>query len=107
MGEQHKELHKLNDWCKSTGALHMWVSFYNDAEDCWCIRILTNGRGKAAPLRTCHGKNLEEVAAQILPLAQTTFEVQKVKILKSNEEAAKYRAKQIAADFREIESMHK
>lgn len=103
----HENLLKLNEWCKGTGALHVWVSFYPDNKEFWCIRVLTNGRGKSAPLRTCHGDDLENLAAEILPKAQATFEQQKAKIIREADEAKKRHARQIREDFREIEAMHR
>lgn len=113
MADNHKNLLALNAWAKSTEVLHIWVSFYGDYEkypdnkNCWCIRVLTNGRGKAAPLRTCHGEDLEAVALEILPKAQASFDQSKNKIIQEAKEADKRHARQLAADFREIESMHK
>jgi hypothetical protein len=53
----HTHLHALNDWCKSTGLLYPWVSFYSDRTE-WAVRIVAPVRGKGHPLRTLQGSDL-------------------------------------------------
>ena len=86
---EHTNLKTLNDWCNSTGVLHLWVNFQNRTGD-WAVRVLTNARGKAHPLRTCIGFNLEALCAEILPLAQTKFEAEKRSILHNDREHQGY-----------------
>ena len=96
----HANLHALNDWCKSTGLLYPWVSFYSDRSE-WAVRIVAPARGQGRPLRTCHGADLEAVCAEILPKAQQIFEQQKHAIEREAREARKRDSAAHRRDMRE------
>lgn len=101
---EHQNLHALNEWCKQTKILHVWVSFYDTGE--WAVRVLTNARGKAAPIRTCRGVSLEAVCAEILPKAQATFLEQKAALQRANDAYLKQNRRANAGITRDIEAMH-
>ena len=101
----HANLKILNDWCNSTGVLHLWVNFQNRNGD-WAVRVLTNAWGKSHPLRTCTGDDLETVCAEILPLAQAKFEIEKKSIMRKDAEYQKRNSQNYHQVTREIEAMH-
>ncbi len=101
----HENLKVLNDWCNSTKVLHLWVNFQNRTGD-WAVRVLTNALGKAHPLRTHIGFDLEMLCADILPLAKEKFEREKASIMKRDAEYGKRQQKAYYQDIRDIERMH-
>lgn len=102
---RHENLHTLNAWCKSTGLLYPWVSFYSDRDE-WAVRIIAPARGQGRPLRTCYGADLEAVCAEILPKAQQIFEQQKHALKREAEAAARRNKQDHRRVTREIEAMH-
>ena len=101
----HANLHALNDWCKSTGLLYPWVSFYSDRAE-WAVRVVFAVRGQHRPLRTVHGTDLEAVCAEILPKAQKIFEQERPALEREATAAAKRNKLDHRRITREIEAMH-
>lgn len=101
----HANLRALNDWCNSTKVLHLWVNFQNRSGG-WVVRVLTNALGKAHPLRTCQGEDLEHVCSMLLPLAQEQFEQRKASILRDDAAWQKKNSHNHHRETREIEAMH-
>lgn len=102
----HANLKTLNDWCNSTKVLHLWVNFQNRSGD-WSVRVLTNALGKAHPIRTCTGEDLEAVCAELLPKAQEQFEQRKASIMRDDATWKKRQAYNHHREMREIEAMHR
>ena len=101
----HDQLHALNDWCKTTGLLYPWVSFYSDRCE-WTVRIVAPTRGQHKPLRTIHGSDLEAVCAEILPKAQKIFEQERPSLEREASAAKKRNSYNWKHERREIEAMH-
>lgn len=103
--DNHVNLKTLNDWCNSTSVLHLWVNFQNRHGN-WAVRVLTNAWGKAHPLCTCTGTNLESVCAELLLKAQKSFEERKASIMRDDAAWKKRQAYNHHKETREIEAMH-
>ena len=101
----HENLNALNNWCNGTGVLHLWINFQNRSGD-WAVRVLTNAWGKAHPIRTCTGKDLETVCAELLLKAQKSFEERKASNLRDDAAWQKRQAYNHHKETREIEAMH-
>jgi hypothetical protein len=101
----HENLTKLNAWCNGTNRLHLWVNFQNRTGD-WAVRVLTHAWGKAHPIRTCTGTDLEAVCAELLPKAQKTFEEQKLSIERDFKAWEKQNRYNHHRETAEIETMH-
>lgn len=102
-------LRELNDWCKSTKALHLVVRFYGDnpVKQQWCLRVCPNHSGMAHPICTRHGEDIEALAVEAMEKAKKVFAEQEASIRRKNVEADKCNAQKLRNDFYEIEAMHR
>jgi len=107
MNDNNPHLTELTNWCKSTGFLHVALSFYPNEENRWALRVCRHDRGMSAPIRTRHGADLEIVAAEVLPLAQESFQQQKNAIERDMKEYNKRQRNEHRNITRDIEAMHR
>ena len=111
MSGAEKNLDALNAWAKSLPvAAFIKVFYYGDPHPGtkkWAVRFCTPGNGGLAhPLRTRHGDVLEEVCAELLPLAQKIWEEQKNSLIAKHQRYQKRESREIRNVTREIEAMH-
>ena len=111
MTSTEKNLDALNAWVKSLPVeAFIKVSYYGDHgpnSNKWAVRFCTAGNGGIShPLRTRYGDVLEDVCAELLPLAQKVWEEQKNSLIAKHQRYEKDRGRKIREETREIEAMH-
>ena len=101
----HENLKILNDWCEGTKMLYLWVNFQGRSNN-WAVRVLTRAMGKAHPIRTLTGDDLEVLCADMLVKAKQKFEDEKASIERKFKEWEKQQRYSYHRETREIEAMH-
>jgi hypothetical protein len=101
-------LDALNDWVRKLPVeAFLVIRFYSAQKDRWTVRFCTAANGGIAhPLRTKSGQILEDVCAELLPLAKAVWEQQKTSQIAQHKIWEKAQRYNYRRETREIEAMH-